>query len=979
MMTSTLNRLSALARHRAKVVVAIVAIAGTGIAATFFVPQDQPWGYVAEPALSAQSLNDGGAVAYVPWFETGTMRGDILAMPLSTAGTVGFVPLWRASENVDTQDWNTGRRIITSDGLNTGVPFRYDSLTPVQQAELDIFPANAQALLDFIRGRRDGEGTTFRERNTVMGTVVHMAPEYVATPRKAYDLAGYNEYVIANALRAGRVYAGANDGMVHAFDAETGEEVFAYVPSMILDQLHNIADLGATHHYLVDGELTAEDGQIESIWGTYLLGTLGAGGRGIFALDVTDPTAADENAAAAKVLWELHPGSPGTANLGYTYSRPSIVRLETGLGTWRVIVGNGFMSDTGIASIYIVDLKNGNIIKEITVPDMDNNGMASPTVIDSDSDGYADTAYAGDRNGNLWKIDIKNGRLAYGGRPLFTAPAGQPITTPPKVLIHPEGGFMVYVGTGEMLRPEDGNDKTMQAVYGIWDNGEPVAIEELVVNRLKNVLHPSGILTRTATNNRPDWSIHKGWVLPAQVVAASDADMGERVLQEMELRNYRLSFTLVNPTIPTGENWLIMVDAMSGGAPSETILDINEDNILDVTDNSDGNEDGAITDTALDRVVGQYQQFGLASRPLIVRQDSKKDSLLINHLAAIPPTGVPPLPEEIPPDIVIDPGDFGVYGGHFDLDTSSQWYAFAAGDTDGHVHEWDDKWNRTTVDLFDLPDAGTLFNIQDIVASGDRLMLTVGNTALSSAAVLEINGVTISAVDYHALQNRFLSGRLRGNEMFPLYKLGSVGGGDYDKGYRQLTSLKVTFSAYAIVTGGLIPTETGCVRGNDQGAAGEYRNGAFIIQASKDDKALDSGFVYDPVIDAFVGEKTTVHAEHGHVMSNNIEYESSLFWHWDGDCYHQSTWETQYQACVVNGGCWSAALAADGEGKTSDKDGTKDSDKDGTTTTEPVPDSGSTPTDPVVEQDPDHDLSETTIRGGEASIGRLFWREVVPE
>ena len=84
---------------------------------------------------------------------------------------------------------------------------------------------------------------------------------------------------------------------------------------------------------------------------------------------------------------------------------------------------------------------------------------------------------------------------------------------------------------------------------------------------------------------------------------------------------------------------------------------------------------------------------------------------------------------------MIDPGDFGVYGGHFDLDTSSQWYAFAAGDTDGHVHEWDDKWNRTTVDLFDLPDAGTLFNIQDIVASGDRLMLTVGNTALSSAAV----------------------------------------------------------------------------------------------------------------------------------------------------------------------------------------------------------------------------------------------------
>ena len=364
---------------------------------------------------------------------------------------------------------------------------------------------------------------------------------------------------------------------------------------------------------------------------------------------------------------------------------------------------------------------------------------------------------------------------------------------------------MVYIGTGSLLRIEDGEDLTLQAIYGIWDQGSPVTSDQLITNQLKNVLHPLDVITRTVSNNQPDWDTHRGWVVPARISTASTAEFGERVLQEMTLRNGRLGLTLINPTSSAGENWLIMLNALNGGAPSEPIIDITEDNLLSVDDNSDGNGDGAVTETALDRVVGQYQSFGLASRPLIVRQDGLSDSLLINHLAAIPPTGVPDV--AVPP--LFPDSEEGVYGGHFDVDTSSSWYDFFSGDTDGHVHEWDDKWERTTIDLFDFPDDGKLFNIWEMVPADQPFLLTLGNAALSPAAVIEVNGVTIAGIDYHDLMNRYLSDTMLPTDKFPIYMLNKPTGAMAAAGYKQLTSLKISFSSYAIVTGGLIPSKTG--------------------------------------------------------------------------------------------------------------------------------------------------------------------------
>ncbi len=146
----------------------------------------------------------------------------------------------------------------------------------------------------------------------------------------------------------------------------------------------------------------------------------------------------------------------------------------------------------------MLDIQTGVVIRELVVPDVAGNGLSSPTLIDADGDGFVDTAYAGDLNGNLWKFDLASTSpaawsVAYGGLPLFqTAMANgvrQAITTAPEVGRHPEGGVMVYVGTGRLFSTADGSDTTTQAVYGIWDNdwavtAVPVGIAQLLPQQL---------------------------------------------------------------------------------------------------------------------------------------------------------------------------------------------------------------------------------------------------------------------------------------------------------------------------------------------------------------------------------------------------------------------------------------------------------------------------------------------------------------
>ena len=946
------------------------------MAAATFIPNDQPWGYLAPPALTSRNFSAGTAVAYVPWFETGSYHGDLLALPITSTGAVNLLaPLWRAATVLDFQHHLFGRRIVTTDGAGLAMPFRFLDLTPAQQLQVGSEP-----LLNYVRGDRSNEGAGgLRSRSRVLGDIVHSGPVYVGKPAGGYIYGNYLTFANSNAGRIPRVYVGANDGMLHAFDAASGTEVFAYVPSMVMGNLPWLAVHPYAHKYYVDGFLTAEDAQFGAAWHTVLVGGLGAGGKGYYALDVTSPSAATEAEAAGKILWEFNSNSVGAGNLGFSYSRPSIVRLASGV--WAAIVANGYLSATGAASLYVLNIQTGAVIREMITADLTANGLSSPTVIDLDADGHADVAYAGDLNGNLWKFDLNAGSIAFGGLPLFqTALVGgvrQPITTAPEVGRHPNGGVMVYVGTGRLFGTDDGEDETTQAVYGIWDDGSgPATIAQLRANRLKSVLHASGQTVRTVTALKPDWAVHRGWVTPTEIFGATALEKGERVIQDILLRDGRIQFMTVDPTVAIGGNWFIQLDAMSGGAPDKVIIDISADLVLNVADNADGNGDGVTAEVAEDRVVGQYQNSGLASRPVTGVIGGNIDAALINHLTAIPPIVLPPEP--------------GLAGGHFDVDTSHLLSAFEVDNaaqcmaiapppsigckmdqsetTDGHEHQFDDVHNITYIDYFNLPgiDGDKLYQVNSPVFGvppGSLFILTMANTDLSPGGIIEINGVGMSAGAYRGLQDRYLSGTLAAGESFPTYKLSAPSAAEALAGVVQLTGLKLTFDVNAILTGTLLPTKTSAVKENRAGALNEYRNGALMVQAL-DASGVSGGFALNGSGQEYVAVSTALHSSLGYATAG-LFWETTVFWHWGGEPYGDALWQPLYDSCVVAGlgGC---------------EHSSDDDDPPEPEPPPPIPAPGDPPAPPAVAVDPGQIATNTAI-SGDNNLGRLFWRELVPE
>jgi len=965
--------------RRGFVIVFFVVVA---FAAGTFIANKQPFGFVAPAVLSSGSLESGTAVAYTPWFENLDFGGDLIAYPITADGTpLILAPLWHANTAVASQDFLTGRHIVTTDGAGTAMSFLWDSLIPAYQAALGTVE-----MVNFIRGDRSNEGSapTNRQRKGVLGDIIHSNPVFVGNPVAGYADPGYLNFAAANHGRTPVVYVGANDGMLHVFDAQSGEEVYAYIPSMLISKLPDLANDPYSHSYYVDGTLTAEDAEFSGSWHSVLVGGLGAGGIGHFALDITSPSVVSDADAMDKILWEFHAGSTGAGNLGYSYSRASIARTND--DNWVVVIGNGYLSASGVASLYVLDIADGSVIREIIVPDVDDNGLSSPTLIDTDGDSMVDIAYAGDRNGNLWKFDLMDDDpdnwSVSGGKALFQTDNSSgkrlSITTSPEVGKHPIHGFMVYVATGELFTILDALDTTVQAAYGIWDADWdaadlPIGMASLTRQQLLSGQHSGGSSVRTVTDNPVDWTTARGWVTPLLVADAIELDHGERVLQNITLRDDRIQFVTINPTIASGDNWFLQLNAFTGGAPIKTIVDVNKDNSLSVADNVDGDGNGAVEDVALDRVVGFYLGFGLTSLPTIGGKDGAKASALFNHIEAISPTDL---------DFPDDPG---LKGGHFDLDTSSAFYTFDNGDTDGHVHEWDDKWDSTTINYFGLPDVGKLFDIDGIanaIADHDTpFFLTITNAVLNPAGVMEINGASFGVVPYYELQTRWVNGTMQAHENFPMYKLNPPTEAEKAAGVRQLTSLKITFDSFAILKGELLGTNTGCVRSNNAGALGEYRNGALVVQAL--DARGFTGFTYDALSDIYIAANTALDGAHlyARVAPDRLNdgqkayklsllWESSVFWHWDGSCYGTAGWQDEWDACIVDQTeiCWKADEKAEKKAKKKKKGDKEDP---------PPPDPDDPPPDdPPV--DPEHVLESVTTADGSAA-GRLFWRELIPD
>ncbi len=564
-------------------------------------------GSTAAASVSSGVLNNG-TEAFRTGYDSTNWSGFVNSLAVNPdTGALGSVNWSAIVPEADK------REILTTKGVGAGngIAFRWSSLNAQQQTWLNTNPATSAAdtsgsdRLDWLRGDPKDEGSKFRSRSSVLGAVVNSQAVYVSYPTSSYrDIfpdsspegiaaaAGktYEQFAYDNRERQPVLYVGANDGMLHAFAAkknttksvDAGDELWAYAPYSVFDNLNKLTDPAYTFQPYVDSTPLVRDVFYDGAWHTLLVGGLRYGGRGVFALDVTDPQKVRESSASSSVLWEFSNLSTGGANLGYTFGNPNIARMpgDTKLGSklqerWVVVIPGGYFpvgstdsaANNKQGSLFFIDAEKGTLLTELKTPaGVTSYGLASVVLGDYDDDQIDDVAFAGDALGNLWRFDLHSGAVDQVFQPDIAGE--QPITVMPRLFPDPATQKLVVVfGTGKYLGDKDrlvSSIKT-QAVYGIRDYGPgsanyPAKRADLVQQKM--VLDGKiRALTDKAVSTK-----EKGWYF------LLDQNAGESVVSAAGAlfnSNRAIIATLIpggsDPCNPGRKGAIMVIDAANGG------------------------------------------------------------------------------------------------------------------------------------------------------------------------------------------------------------------------------------------------------------------------------------------------------------------------------------------------------------------------------------------------------------------------------
>jgi len=546
----------------------------------------------AAAATSSLEPVAGDNYAYVAQYTTARWNGDLEAKTIDlSTGAISGATQWSAQALLDstvtgTTDsrniytWNaagTARVDFTlanvdSSNFNASLLSQYGGWNATQKTN-----ATADAMVKYLRGqhgyemRNDATHTDlnkrlFRQREHVLGDIVDSSPVFVKKPPFRYADGGYAAYVGAQTSRGGTVYVGANDGMLHAFDAATGAERWAYIPRMLHSELYRLADANyaSNHHYYVDGVITVGDAYDGTNWRTVLIAGLGSGGKGFFALDVTDPT-------NPSVLWEF-----SSANMGYSFGNPILTKRDSD-GSWVVLLTSGYNNSAGDSQgrLFVLNAFTGTTVGTIqtsTGSNPDQSGIAKITnwVLDTVVDNTTQYVYGGDLAGYLWRFDI-NALAAQKLGQTSTTVGARPITARPEVArIRDAAGTyyrVIYVGTGRYLGANDVSggstpESTAQLLLAVKDKGEDLgdltaAGASLIQQTLNTAVSPRTIPSPLAV----DWTSQNGWYVTVPT--------GERVTIEPRLQLGTVSFVANKPVDDYcalgGSSWLYALDYRTGG------------------------------------------------------------------------------------------------------------------------------------------------------------------------------------------------------------------------------------------------------------------------------------------------------------------------------------------------------------------------------------------------------------------------------
>ncbi len=595
-------------------------------------------------------------------FDPGTWNGEITAMgPNPLPPNALDTPVWKASTQMAATPFGS-RNIVTFDnspGTWAGIPFNWASIPPTGQAAMGPVAAlNPTAFIDFLKGDHSNEGTTglglYRTRKDKLGQPFILGDFVNANPaliRSNFDgvysdaawggAAAYTAFKTAKAARTPVLFAGSNDGMLHAFRdslsvpplATDGQEIFAYVPRAVYGNLEKLADknygltAALSHQYFVDGPLAEADAYVKApgapsaSWRNYLMGTLGAGGRAVFALDVTDTA----NLNASSVRWEL--SSADDPDIGYVLGNVRIGVLAN--NRWVAVFGNGFGSTNGRAVLFVVDLEDAAsndptvraaAIHKTVLDNTGSNGLGGVALIPDPVTGRTSTIYVGDLKGKLWKLNYNNPNSvpvpgspwfdADGGTAFFTATdsagVAQPISSSPAVFKGPASqttsGYLVVFGTGKLFSTADGSDTSPQTVYSVWDKQagstplpeavpRPMSRSSLVARTLTPVAGSGAALGTTfytISGTAVDYaSSQRGWYIDLQSTIP-----GGRVVYPTQVLGFKT--VLLSAVAPVQGNPVACVPGEGMGLNLVLPVDTGTNSTSRVFDtNGDGNIDGS--------------------------------------------------------------------------------------------------------------------------------------------------------------------------------------------------------------------------------------------------------------------------------------------------------------------------------------------------------------------------------------------------
>ena len=548
----------------------------------------------ASAATSNLQPTPGDDYIYIANYRTGAWDGELSAYQMdTTTGAIVGDPKWLATARLRLKiaaDGTDTRNIWTSDANNNLVPFTSAGLSTAQKAFFNATvqrslsqyvnwsteqkgAANADTLVSFLRGHdpmvtvEKESRRLYRERDKMLGDFVHSQPVHVRNPPFEFLDGGYSSFAAAQAERAPTVYAASNDGMLHAFDARTGDERWAYIPPMVLPDLWQLAhsDYADRHRFFLDGALTVADVKIGDTWKTILIGAMGKGGRGYYALDITDTT-------RPGVLWTYT--AEDNPNLGYSFGPAHVTKVND---KWVAVLTSGYNNiaeggkydGDGKGHVFVLDLSDARMKENVVDISTNAGSKTNPSglarlniaALEFNKNNSALAAWGGDLLGNMWRFDLK----ARTATKMLALDSSRPIMAAPELGGAPDS-VTVYFGTGRFLGASDlvltSATTTKQIVGAFKDDLKGTTTLSLDAFS-KHSMDSSDTARKIVDSGEGSGSNDVGWYIELP-------SAGERVAVDPQLFQGTFMVPTVVPTAsdcqPGGYSWFYQFNA-SGGSP----------------------------------------------------------------------------------------------------------------------------------------------------------------------------------------------------------------------------------------------------------------------------------------------------------------------------------------------------------------------------------------------------------------------------